>query len=172
LEIISTDRLANPKITYPMFGHKDDLKIARLAVCLYMRLAAEFQAVYPLSAPLAFALGNEMQALQDWEQTGAVKPSTADNMLLDSKTANKTWANVTDDEIDDYMRRVGHTALHFSGTCPIGTDEKNGVVDQRLLVFGPRLEKTNAQTSSKLHKVTCRVGLRSSIDENRRYSSL
>jgi hypothetical protein len=101
LKIISTDPLANPKITNPMFGHKDDLKVARLAVCLYMRLVAEFQAAYPLSAPFAFPLGNEMQALQDWEQVGAVKPSTTDNMLLESKTANKTWASVTDEEVDD-----------------------------------------------------------------------
>lgn len=49
---------------------------------------------------------------------------------------NKTWRNVTDDEVDDYMRRVGHTALHFSSTCRMGTNEKTAVVGQRLLVFG------------------------------------
>jgi choline dehydrogenase-like flavoprotein len=119
-----------------MFGHMDDLKVARLAVRLCMRLAAEFQTVYPFSAPFAFAPGNEMQALRDWEQAGAVKTSATEDTLLQSKIANKTWQNVTDDEIDNYMRRVGHTALHFSSTCPMGTNEKDGVVDQRLLVFG------------------------------------
>ncbi|KAF2477178.1 FAD/NAD(P)-binding domain-containing protein, partial [Lindgomyces ingoldianus] len=57
LEITSTDPLINPRITHPMFGHKDDLKAARVAVRLSMRLAAEFQTLYPFSAPFAFAPG-------------------------------------------------------------------------------------------------------------------
>ncbi|ROV97123.1 hypothetical protein VMCG_07516 [Cytospora schulzeri] len=50
---------------------------------------------------------------------------------------SKTWKNVTDGEIDDYIRRVSHTSLHFSCTCPMSNnDEKSGVVDQRLRVYG------------------------------------
>jgi choline dehydrogenase-like flavoprotein len=101
-----------------------------------MRLAAEFQALYPFSAPLAFAPGNELRSLEEWEKSGGVQPSPVKTTVVESSIANKTWEDITDGEIDDYMRRVGHTALHFSSTCPIGTDEKHGVVDQRLLVFG------------------------------------
>ncbi|KAF2703704.1 GMC oxidoreductase [Pleomassaria siparia CBS 279.74] len=137
LEITSTDPLVNPRITHPMFGHSDDLKAARLAVRLSMRLAEEFQALYPSSAPFAFAPGNELLTLREWEKSGqSDRPSPIERPVAESPQVNKTWKDVTDEEIDDYMRRVGHTALHFSSTCPMGTDEKNGVVDQKLLVFG------------------------------------
>ncbi|KAH7113766.1 hypothetical protein B0J11DRAFT_445885 [Dendryphion nanum] len=136
LKITSVDPLVNPRITYSMFGHEEDIKVARLAVRLSMRLAAELQALYPFSAPFAFAPGNESQVLSEWENLGEVKPSSVQNMDPELPLANKTWRDVTDDQIDDYMRRVGHTALHFSSTCRMGTDESNGVVDQRLMVFG------------------------------------
>lgn len=120
-----------------MFGHEDDVKTARLDVRFSMRLASEFQALYPLPAPFAFAPGNELQRLQEWERQGEAETSpVVEKTALESPpVANKSWSDVTD-EINDYMRRVAHTALHFSSTCPMGTDEMNGVVDQRLLVFG------------------------------------
>lgn len=40
--------------------------------------------------------------------------------------AGKTWNTATDDEIDDYMRRVSHTILHFSSTCLMSHDERTG----------------------------------------------
>lgn len=135
-----------------MLGHKDDLKTARLAVRLSMRLAAEFQTLYPFSAPLAFAPGNELQALSEWEKLGEVEPSPVKRTVIKSPLANKTWKDVTDDEIDDYMRRVAHTALHFSSTCPMGTNEKHGVVDQRLLVFG--FKNLRIADASVLPKIT------------------
>jgi hypothetical protein len=46
-----------------MFSHENDLKFARFDIRVFMRLAAEFQALYPFSAPLAFAPGNELQTL-------------------------------------------------------------------------------------------------------------
>ena len=149
---MSTDPLINPKITYPMFGHKDDLKAARLAIRLSMRLAAEFQSVYPFSAPFAFAPGNGLQDLSEWEELGGVEPSRVEKRAAESPLAKKTWRDVTDDEIDDYMRRVAHTALHFSSTCPMGTDEKHGVVDQRLLVFG--FKNLRIADASVLPKIT------------------
>ncbi|KAF2829894.1 choline dehydrogenase [Ophiobolus disseminans] len=136
LEITSTDPLVNPKITHPMFGHKEDQKTARIAVRFSMRLAHEFQALYPFPAPFAFGPGNELQSLSEWEKLGAAQPIPVATTTIEPPRANKTWKDVTDDEIDDYMRRVGHTALHFSSTCPMGVDEKHGVVDQKLKVFG------------------------------------
>ncbi|ORY06675.1 choline dehydrogenase [Clohesyomyces aquaticus] len=153
VEITSRDPLVNPKITHPMFGNKDDLKTARLAVRLSMRLAAEFQVLYPFSAPFAFAPGNELQTLSEWEKLSEVEPSLIAKTAIKSTRPNKTWRDVTDDEIDDYMRRVGHTALHFSSTCPMGTSEGNGVVDQRLLVFG--FKNLRIADASVLPKITC-----------------
>jgi len=146
------DPLTNPKITYPMLGHKDDLKAARLAVRLSMRLAAKFQTLYPFSAPLAFASGNELQALSEWEKLGEVGPSPVKRIVVKSPLANKTWKDVTDGEIDDYMQKVAHTALHFSSTFPMGTNEKHGVVDQRLLVFG--FKNLRIADASVLPKIT------------------
>jgi choline dehydrogenase-like flavoprotein len=130
------DPLVNPRITHPMFGHIDDIKAARIAVRVSMRLAEEFQNIYPFVAPFAFAPGNELQTLSEWEKSADTKPRLVESPATESTQANKTWENVTDAEIDDYMRRVAHTALHFSSTCPMATDERNGVVDQKLLVFG------------------------------------
>ncbi|KAF2005112.1 GMC oxidoreductase [Amniculicola lignicola CBS 123094] len=136
LEITSTDPLVNPKITYPMFGREADLKTARLAVRFSMRLAAEFQKLYPFHAPFAFAPGNGMEDLAEWEKAGSVNEPSVVRTARGLTPTNKTWESVTDEEIDDYMRRVGHTALHFSSTCPMGTSEETAVVDQELLVFG------------------------------------
>ncbi|KAF2652624.1 GMC oxidoreductase [Lophiostoma macrostomum CBS 122681] len=136
LEITSTNPLVNPKITLPMFANEDDLKDARIAVRLSMRLAHEFQQLYPFSAPFAFAPGNELQKLYEWEKSGDAVPPAVEKPDASSPQVNKTWKDVTDDEIDDYMRRVGHTTLHFTSSCPMGTDEKTGVVNQKLLVFG------------------------------------
>jgi choline dehydrogenase-like flavoprotein len=119
-----------------MFGHIDDLKTARLAVRFTMRLADEFQAIYPFSAPFAFAPGNDLKTLDEWEKLGNVETTPITQTVIDTPLSNKTWRDVTDDEIDDYMRRVAHTSIHYSSTCPMGTSEKNGVVDQRLVVFG------------------------------------
>jgi choline dehydrogenase-like flavoprotein len=118
-----------------MFGHEDDVKAARIAVRFSMRLAAEFQKLYPYPAPFAFAPGNEYGALEDWEAQGKIASALKKTPTMSPKP-NKTWKTVTNDEIDDYMRRVAHTALHFSSTCPIGTDQSTGVVDQKLMVFG------------------------------------
>lgn len=112
-----------------MFAHESDIKTACLVVRFSMRLAAEFQATCPYPAPIAFPSGNEETALREWEGLPPTPTST-------SPSPNRTWKDVTDAEIDDYMFRVAHTALRFSSTCPMGVDEKTGVVDQRLKVFG------------------------------------
>lgn len=162
IELASTDPLANPRITHPMLIDERDLAAARVAVRFTMRLAEEFQnSGYPYPAPFAFAPGNNLELLREWEKSGEVvgnavnlvpdiSASTLPNSSagvqqnqesiakLDNKEdGNKTWKNVTDREIDDYIRRVSHTSLHFSCTCPMSNnDEKSGVVDQKLRVYG------------------------------------
>ncbi|KAL1865060.1 hypothetical protein Daus18300_007407 [Diaporthe australafricana] len=143
----SKDAFDNPRVVYPMFTDERDLAAARLAVRFTMRLAAEFQTSgYPYPAPFAFAPGNNPDLLQEWEETGdewsAPKSTTAATNGAGRPTARsdsapgKTWKDVTDDEIDDYVRRVSHTSLHPVCTCPMSNDEKSGVVDQRLRVHG------------------------------------
>lgn len=129
-----------------MFTDERDLASARLAVRFTMLVAAKFQnSGYPYLAPFAFAPGNRPDLLEQWEQTGdewsAPKPTPASvpsAVKPTNKNAKegKTWNDVTDDEIDDYVRRVSHTSLHPVCTCPMSNDEKSGVVDQTLRVYG------------------------------------
>ncbi|KUI73223.1 Glucose dehydrogenase [FAD, quinone] [Cytospora mali] len=160
--LASTDPLANPRITHPMLIDERDLAAARVAARFTMRLAEGFQnSGYPYPAPFAFAPGNNPELLREWENSGEVVgnaanlvPDIAASTLPNSsagvqenaeaiatsdtkENGNKTWKNVTDREIDDYVRRVSHTSLHFSCTCPMSNnDEKSGVVDQKLRVYG------------------------------------
>ncbi|KAG6357708.1 hypothetical protein INS49_013587 [Diaporthe citri] len=160
VELASTNAFAQPRVTYPMFTNEHDITSARLAVRFTMRLASEFhQSGYPYPAKLVFAPGQDPTILEEWEKTAPTdyfpvplpaaasissathkpqitldreKEATSEN----TKHVEKTWKTLTDDEIDDYMRRVSHTSLHFSGTCPMSNDEVSGVVDQRLRVHG------------------------------------
>lgn len=148
VELIDGDPSSNPRITHPMFLDEQDVAVARLAVRFTMRLAQEFQrSGYPHPAPLAFAPGNRLDFLAEWEISGQPTGVTGDTSGTSKATSpagtaqtalpeGKTWITVTDKEIDDYMRRVTHTALHFSCTCPMSNSEESGVVDQQLRVFG------------------------------------
>lgn len=119
-----------------------------------MRLAENFEkSGYPHPAPLAFAPGVNLDALGDWEMNvpntlpkeyavgqGQSVSSAATKRPSPKepapKTSPKTWTTVTDDEIDDYVRRVGMASLHVASTCPMSIDERTGVVDQKLRVHG------------------------------------
>ena len=159
VELASKDALAQPRIEYPLFNDPHDIVSARLAIRFTMRLAEELQhSGYPYPAKLTFAPGQDLTVLEHWEKvapinylpvvvlaaplvSGAQKPQVvlepdrASHVAPESRKA-KTWRNVTDDEIDDYLRRVSHTSLHFASTCPMSNDEKSGVVDQKLRVHG------------------------------------
>lgn len=134
------------------------MKVARRAVRFTMRLAEEFQnSRYPYPASLAFAPGNRPDLLREWEKLSPHKssnvphPETIASALAAASAKNddgagakaaviegKTWRDVTDDDIDDYMRRVAHMAFHFSCTYPTSSSEETGVVDDRLRVHGFR----------------------------------
>ncbi|KAI2640870.1 putative GMC oxidoreductase [Hypomontagnella submonticulosa] len=141
VELINTDALSQPRITYPMFTDKRDIEAARLAVRFTMRLASELQhSKYPYPVKLVFAPGQDPSILEEWERTASIEHNVPKpNKRADEgpgSRENKTWKNVTDEEIDDYLRRVSHTSLHLSSTCPMSNDEKSGVVDQELRVYG------------------------------------
>ncbi|KAK8085893.1 choline dehydrogenase [Apiospora hydei] len=148
VELASKDVLDQPRIIYPMFNNEHDIATARMAVRFAMRLAEELQnSDYPYPAKLLFAPGQDPTALEEWEKAAPAEyvPVAGQHATLSreqdasvrlERGMSKTWKTVTDDEIDDYMRRVSHTSLHFSGTCPMAVDERRGVVDQQLRVYG------------------------------------
>ncbi|KAI0473339.1 putative GMC oxidoreductase [Xylariaceae sp. FL0804] len=150
VELVSKDPFTQPRITYPMFTNEHDIACARLAVRFTMRLAEELQySGYPYPSTLAFAPGQDPTMLEEWEKSAPIDylPVPMPDASSASQKAqvvvrpkqprqNKTWRTVTDEEIDDYIRRVSHTSLHFSGTCPMSRNEHSGVVDQQLRVHG------------------------------------
>ncbi|KAK7734722.1 hypothetical protein SLS53_007828 [Cytospora paraplurivora] len=167
VELRDRDPLSNPRIVHPMLRDERDLVPLRRGIRFTMRLAEEFQkSGYPYPAPTAFAPGNNLDLLSAWERSApssatpdAPVPSGAGLDLArgindkpiarDDRTEvkevgrpepglSRTWRDVTDDEIDDYVRRVGMGSLHASCTCPMSRDDRSGVVDQRLRVHGIR----------------------------------
>ncbi|PHH90437.1 hypothetical protein CDD83_3645 [Cordyceps sp. RAO-2017] len=162
VELVSRDPLVQPRITYPLLSTEHDLESARLAVRFTLRLAEEFQkSGYPYPATLAFAPGQDPAVLEEWEaaapreygygpttSSAAVEPPPMAPYAAEKKGRggggggarprenNKSWRSVSDAEIDDYLRRVSHTSLHFACTCPMSNDEGSGVVDQKLRVHG------------------------------------
>lgn len=137
VELRDRDPLSQPLITYPMFLDSHDFVVAWRAVRFTMRLAEELQnSGYPYSTPFAFAPGNRSDLLKEWEQSGKQDQTPQSATNSSEHTEGKTWRTVTNDEIDDYMKRVAHTALHLSCTCPMSSTAESGVVDQQLLVYG------------------------------------
>lgn len=153
VELADSDPSSHPRVTHPILRSQKDWPIARKAVRFTMRLAQEFQkSGYPYPAPIAFAPGNQLEKLAEWEltadeegQTGTA-PTPAVQMISEqsktpsesSEETEKTWDTVKDDEIDRYIRSVATVSLHPSCTCRMSNDAQSGVVDQRLRVHGVR----------------------------------
>lgn len=155
VELADSNPFSHPRVTHPMLRSQDDWPIARKAIRFTMRLAQEFQkSGYPNPAPIAFAPGNELDKLAEWERTAEDEQKAATAPVVTPASANpvqkpepapatssapgKTWDTVTDDEIDRYIRSVATVSLHPSCTCPMSNDPRRGVVDQRLRVHGLR----------------------------------
>lgn len=154
VELVDKNPLTNPRINHPMFKDPRDMKTFRKGIRFSMRMAEEFvESDYPHPASIAFAPGANPELLAAWEKgapssTSAGAPPPAPGLTFSqgagnisvpdakSPAENKTWKTVSDDEIDDYVRRVSMGSLHVSCTCPMSTSEKTGVVDQHLRVHG------------------------------------
>lgn len=152
VELVNKDPLTNPRSHHPMFKDPDDTRTLSKGIRLTMRLAEEFlQSDYLRPTSIAFALGVNPELLKAWEKdapssTSPGAPPPAAGLTFSqgagdfsvphepSPSENKTWKTVSDDEIDDYVRRVSMSSLHVSCTCPMSRNEKSGVVDQHLRV--------------------------------------
>lgn len=146
VELADSDPLSHPKVTHPLLRSQQDWPVARKAIRFTMRLAQEFQrSGYPHPASIAFAPGNELDKLAEWELTAGKQYETAASVASAPKATTstysdtaKTWDTVTDGEIDRYIRAVATVSLHPACTCRISNDPQSGVVDQRLRVHGVR----------------------------------
>ena len=133
VELASVDPLAHPRVTLPHFNDQRDVASARIAMRFAMRLVEEFQnSGYPYPAPILFAPGNRPELLA-WAKSEPSPPVLPDE---GPQGTGKTWRDVTDEEIDDYVTHLCYSTYHFLGTCSMSNDESKGVVDQRLRVHG------------------------------------
>lgn len=139
VELADSNPFPHPKVTHPMLRSQQDWPVARKAIRFSMRIAQEFQrSGYPYPAALAFAPGNVLDKLAEWEATAENAQPVAAEPVKTSQQPAKTWDTVTDDEIDRYIRSVATASLHPSCTCRMSNDPQSGVVDQRLRVHGVR----------------------------------
>lgn len=154
VELADRSPRTNLRIHHPMFKDPEDMRTFRKSIRFTMKLAEEFLASdYSQPASIAFAPGANPELLEAWEKDAPSSPKTQGPPPAPGLTysqgnghvsaprtqrpeKNKTWRTVTDDEIDDYVRRVSAGALHSCCTCPMSRDEKSGVVDQYLRVHG------------------------------------
>jgi choline dehydrogenase-like flavoprotein len=128
VELASSDPEVHPRITYPLLDDKRDLVTARKAVRFALRLTDEMSASgYPHPTPMAFGPGMDMEYLESVYANERKPPPAAQKI---------DWRELSDGEIDKYVRRVCGTALHFSSTCRMSNDSRDGVVDQQLRVHG------------------------------------
>lgn len=165
IELASADPREHPRVYYPVLSDKRDVIASRKATRFTMRFADQFtKSGYSHPAPLTFAPGMDLEYLDSLLQRRtlelkqeavtmpdpkpvpdlpgvgqAKKSSTDDDAALkkqQAKVSHVDWRTVTDEEIDEYVKRVCTTSLHFSSSCRMSLGPEDGVVDQRLRVHG------------------------------------
>lgn len=159
IKLASRDPHAHPKVHAPLFTDERDRVAMRTATRFSMHMAEKFAEHYDHPAPLVFYPGMDLDYLDSvhngtWKKpaAGAARGPVPGGKVSTDKAATgvsveeteeqkrlgatKTWRNVTDGEIDDYVKRVVQSTLHYTSTCRMSLDPKDGVVDQRLRVHG------------------------------------
>jgi choline dehydrogenase-like flavoprotein len=165
ITLASADPADPPRVEYPMLTDPRDWETLRLGLKFTMRYADEIcgNVGLPFPAKLAYAPGMDLKVLDEaidkvrtlpqhaygtgllsYPLRRVIKEGVDADADISEKTAllasepSPNWQEITDEEIKAYAQRVGATSLHFGCTCPIGLTAKEGVVDQRLKVFGLR----------------------------------
>ncbi|KAK1634161.1 choline dehydrogenase [Colletotrichum phormii] len=115
IELASSDPLAHPKVFHHYITDPRDWAAARKAARFSMNFVERFRKTeYPFNAT--------------WHLAPGVKAGTVEG----------GWRDVTDEQIDAYIRERLFNIYHATSTCRMGTVENNGVVGQDLKVHGFR----------------------------------
>lgn len=140
LQLASTDPKDYPIIQYPYFEDAKDLEIARKAARFSMRLATELvenpEYKHRISLFIAPTVNKEILPTRKQAKGKDFSDAAIYTVFPKNRHGEKTWAAVTDEEIDEYVKATGTTGMHYAGTCRMSLDSKQGVVDQRLVVHG------------------------------------
>jgi choline dehydrogenase-like flavoprotein len=109
----SDDPLQSPSMHYPYIQHEQDWMVARKAVRFSMHLLERFRKQgYPFKA--------------SWQNAPGMKTDSVEG----------SWRDVSDEEIDEFVRKGASSGLHPTSTCRMGTEAEGGVVGQDLKVHG------------------------------------
>ncbi|KAL7948149.1 GMC oxidoreductase [Trichoderma barbatum] len=124
-----------PEITHPLLRDERDRQPMRKAIRFALRLGQEFdRSGYPHPAPLVYGPGMDLEYLD--QRLGFTKLPPNQKRKAGGTTKLPEWQTISDEAIDEYTKRAYQSALHYSCTCRMSVDAADGVVDQRLRVFG------------------------------------
>ena len=115
IELRSADPLAMPVVHHPTLTDERDYAIVRKAVRFGMRFVEAFRETeYPFSVA--------------WDSAPGVEPG---GLIHDG-----SWAEPTDEQIDEFARGKIQAIYHPTSSCHMGDEAKGGVVGQDLRVHG------------------------------------
>lgn len=135
IKLTSTNPEHLPEITHPLLRDERDHQPMRKAIRFALRLGQEFaRSGYPHPAPLAYGPGMDLEYLD--QKLGFVKPPPSQERKKGGTTELPDWQTISDEAIDEYTKRAYQSALHYACTCRMSLDAADGVVDQKLRVFG------------------------------------
>ena len=109
IEIQSLDARADPSIRPNLLSHPGDLAVARKALRFALHLAERF--------------------VETWQH-----PSTL--YLAPRMEADRTWRDLSDGELDGFIRANIRSMYHLTSTCRMAPEADGGVVDVELRVHG------------------------------------
>ncbi|KAH8881058.1 alcohol oxidase [Thozetella sp. PMI_491] len=142
-----TDPDAPLRIILPLLADERDSARMRMAVRFAMRLADEFsssESDYPHPAPLAMAPGMELEHLDAvLDKSKSKKEKKKIRRAVPPQEG--AWRTVTDEDIDEYVKRLVTGSYNPSSTCRMSRNKEDGVADQKLRVHGvPNLRIADA----------------------------
>ncbi|KAH0497581.1 hypothetical protein TgHK011_004878 [Trichoderma gracile] len=152
LRLTSTDPEHFPEVHHPLLRDDRDLVPMRKAIRLSLRLGQEFaRSGYPHPAPVLYGPGMDLQYL-DGLLGYATEVPGKQGEKKGGVTDLPDWQAISDKAIDDYAYRTYQSSLHYACTCRMSLDPADGVVDQKLRVFG--IDRLRIADASVFPKVT------------------
>ncbi|PTB70177.1 GMC oxidoreductase [Trichoderma citrinoviride] len=151
LRLATTSPEHFPEVIHPLLRDDRDLVPMRKAIRMSLRLGQEFaRSGYPHPAPVLYGPGMDLQYLDSIFGFVTQLPDKEEDKKGEI-TELPDWQTISDKTIDEYAHRTYQSSLHYACTCRMSLDPADGVVDQRLRVFGvERLRIADASVFPKI----------------------
>ncbi|KAL6874468.1 alcohol oxidase [Trichoderma longibrachiatum] len=140
-----------PEVIHPLLRDDRDLVPMRKAIRMSLRLGQEFaRSGYPHPAPVLYGPGMDLEHLDSIFGYATQLPSKQEKKK-GGISELPDWQTISDKAIDEYAYRTYQSTLHYACTCRMSLDPADGVVDQKLRVFGvDRLRIADASVFPKV----------------------